>query len=333
MSDRSAAAATLNEEPVAPPTSGLVAWLLSPRRTARALALVWGAVFLFLTQIPQRRATIWQPDGITRGDADLFTALSLDDLGASVLVWLACTLTVVLSLASLRSVTRLDRRLALAASLLVLGAIASGAAWSVAALAPPPVVYEVPMQGFGAVALSVEDGRLERTDAPVLRCTGSTSALDCQFDGAPVALRPGETSAVADGQLLWLGVATLPNAATGRLEIPDATAAWVGFAVDGTRATLVPALQRRVALVGTVRAGPIVSSAREGDTTIAFASALPVAPDQPVMGRLREAGLARVIWTRDMAGPWALAALVASMLGLLALAFAPDARGTESADA
>lgn len=306
------------EAEAGPSLTTLVSWALGGTRGLVTLLVTWCALFLLQTQIPSLRAAAWAGDGLARADAALLRALSLDDLGGSAPLWLALGISVLIGAANARQLARRPAVLVAA-----LGLIGSGASFVWDATASVPLRFEAVLDGSRAQIFGLEAGRWERAAGPDLRCRPSADGLACTLDGAAVAVSAGQVASTAVGALRWVGATTSIAAAAGRLEVPASSDGWVGFELDAERATLVPALQRRVAAVPTPRSGPLLSSAREGEDALRLGVATPASGAGPVFGRLRRTGLVALRLDRPGSG-WL--GTIALCIGLLGLFFAVPRR-------
>lgn len=310
------AATTPAAERTPPSTTAIVTWLLRGPRGWQLLALMWAAIFAIQTQVPQRRAPAWLPDGLPRADADLVRALSLDDLGGSVPFWVALALTVVVAVASRTAWRSLVGRDRLALGAAYVGALVLGGALVASSMTSPPTLLDVPLDGSRAVASGAESARLVRMSGPDARCRAEAEALACELDGTRIGLESRHRIATPRGSLRWVGSATAPGAAEGRLELRLEDGARVGFDVASGRPTLVPSLRRRVAVSGTTRSGPLVTVAREGDASLQLAAAiLPPQRSGSASLLLRRRSVARLMLTQETA-------TVALIAGVLLLATA-----------
>lgn len=318
--------------PAAPPGGvGLLDWLRLSGRGVATLGTLWSVWLLVATQISQAAAPSPVVDGLARGDWLSIEALGLHALGNGLPLWLLCALSVALGAGmfglgpgtasgSSRRDGRVGGWLGLLAAAVWIAAIVA------TALVPPPRWLDLPIPTTGsppvqsAQTLALEQGRWQGTALAGGSCTGNGDDLRCTLPegGGPLAIGGG---AVERDGLLWVlrGVQTDADAASGRLELDDALSnqGRVGFDVGPERATLVPALRARVALVGTRRTGPVLT-ARVGDGPAQLLAG-PGLSTGPAVARLRAVQRVRLF----AASPWpGRIGTLAAALTLLAVALA-----------
>ena len=310
--------------PAAPPGGArLLDWLRRSGRGVAALVGAWALWLLAATQLSQASAPSPLSDGLTRGDWISLEALGLHTLGNGLPLWLlvALTLAFAIGVATLGRGPRARPALGRTVAPMLIGLFAL-TVWIVAIAAaaylPAPRWLELPVTESGATALqpaqelAFEQGRWQRSAAAVGSCVAADDAMRCVLpDGGEPLVFAGTQAVERDG-LLWTrrGIQSDAESAAGRLELDDGLSGQgrVGFDVGAERATIIPALRARVALVGTKRSGPILT-ARIGDGATRLLES-PGLASGPALARLRSIHRLRL----QGASPWA------GRLGLLAAA-------------
>ncbi len=329
--------------PTPPGGTRLLEWLRRSGRGLAALAGGWALWLLAATQVPQSRGPGPVGDGLARGDWITIEALGLDSLGDGLPLWLLLALTVAFAVGvlGLRGGDRSGRiALPIGLALLALALWIASAVTAATAQAPrwldlPVSVAEAkPVQP--AQALSFEQGRWQRTALAGGACARADDTLRCTLPdgGEPLifAGTSGAGGAVERDGLVWVrrGVQVDAEAASGRLELDGAISGQgrVGFDVGPERATIVPALRARVALVGTRRTGPIVIG-KVGDAPTQLLAS-PGLASGPAAARLRAVHRVRLHGSSPWPGHLGALAAVAALAAAVSSAFAASRRGAPS---
>lgn len=325
--------------PAAPPGGArLLDWLRRSGRGVAALVAAWVLWLLAATQLPQAAAPLPVSDGLARGDWILLEALGLHSLGDGLPLWLLSALTLAfgigfVGLARITSApaersppsARLPRLLA------ALAVVAWIAAIVVAAAVDAPRWIELPVTGAAAPpvqpaqALSFELGRWQRSAMTAASCVAVDAEMRCSLPGndEPLVFRGHQT--VEREGVVWTrrGVQSDAEAAAGRLELDDSISGQgrVGFDVGAERATIIPALRARVALVGTKRSGPVLTGRIGDGSTLLLAG--PGLANGEAVARLRAVHRVRLLGASPWPGFVGLFAAAAALLAALWLVLRP----------